>query len=272
MSNELTTTQSTALIATPEAEQALEKLILKGDLSGLTPIEKVVHYKNVCLSMELNPLTQPLQFIRFKDGREQLYSGKNCAEQLREKKKISIRITSKQKIDDLYIVTAQAVDGTGRQDESTGAVSIKGLYGVNLANEIMKCETKAKRRVTLSITGLGFLDVSEVNDVPGATKLQFDIETGEIKVPVDPLQEAKSMGSVLEGDDLLTFERLEFFWKEDDKLSAWDIIKVLPNEVKQKIAKHCLPEMLTWIRIISKNPPIEKKLEDSIPGAQYINV
>jgi len=49
--------------------------------------------------------------------------------------------------------------------EATGAVDIKGLTGKNLANAFMKAETKAKRRVTLSICGLGFLDESEVEDM-----------------------------------------------------------------------------------------------------------
>lgn len=274
MSNELIIGPDAEVAVTKEAEQALEKLILKGDLSGLTPIEKVTHYKNICATQGLNPLTQPFQYIKFKDGREGLYCGKGGTEQIREKRKISIRITSKQKIDDLYIVTAQAVDGTGRQDESTGAVSIKGLYGVNLANELMKCETKAKRRVTLSISGLGFLDETEVNDVPGAQKLVFDIESGEVKVPIDPAAELKSMGSVLEGPDLIAFTELENHFKADDKLSAWEMIKDMDTGLKQKIAGHCkggMEDMLTWIRRISLNPLPEKK-ENIIPGAQYVSV
>jgi hypothetical protein len=55
----------------------------------------------------------------------------------------------------------------------------------------MKAITKAKRRVTLSISGLGFLDESEVDSVPGARRPPpppapnvmeppHDSETGEI--------------------------------------------------------------------------------------------
>jgi hypothetical protein len=53
----------------------------------------------------------------------------------------------------------------GRQDESIGAVNIAGLKGENRANAMMKAETKAKRRVTLSICGLGLLDETEVETV-----------------------------------------------------------------------------------------------------------
>jgi hypothetical protein len=55
-------------------------------------------------------------------------------------------------------------------------VSIKGLSGEALANATMKAETKAKRRLTLSLVGLGFLDESEIE---GATA-DVDPTTGEI--------------------------------------------------------------------------------------------
>lgn len=166
-------------LAVTSKEQALAKVILEGDLSKLTPAEKVVYYKQVCDSQGLNPLTQPLAFIRFQ-GKEVLYAGKNCTEQLRDINGISLRITGTQKIDDLYIVTAEATNKHGRCDSSTGAVNLKGLSGDNLANAVMKAETKAKRRVTLSISGLGFLDESETDSIPGAQKLNVDMETGEI--------------------------------------------------------------------------------------------
>ena len=47
-------------------------------------------------------------------------------------------------------------------------MSIKGLVGEELANAYMKAETKAKRRVTLSICGLGWLDDSETESIRGA--------------------------------------------------------------------------------------------------------
>jgi hypothetical protein len=61
-----------------------------------------------------------------------------------------------------------------------------------LANALMKAETKAKRRATLSICGLGMLDETEVEDIQGAqqtlpkkdakpiyTKLQAEIDAAE---------------------------------------------------------------------------------------------
>jgi hypothetical protein len=62
---------------------------------------------------------------------------------------------------DIYIVTARAKDRTWHEDESTGAVALGTLKGDALANVLMKAETKSKRRVTLSIAGLGWLDETE---------------------------------------------------------------------------------------------------------------
>src|SRR5882724_10594223 len=80
---------------------------------------------------------------------------------------ISIYITNRERMGDLYIVTARAKDKTGREDESTGAVPLGTLKGDALANALMKCETKAKRRVTLSLAGLGWLDETELATIPG---------------------------------------------------------------------------------------------------------
>src|SRR5690606_24912460 len=55
-----------------------------------------------------------------------------------------------------------------------------------LANAYMKAETKAKRRVTLSICGLGWLDETETETIPDAHRVEVDHETGEIKTPLAP--------------------------------------------------------------------------------------
>jgi hypothetical protein len=49
---------------------------------------------------------------------------------------------------------------------------IKGLQGDALANALMKAETKSKRRVTLSICGLGMLDETEMETIPSAVQVQ----------------------------------------------------------------------------------------------------
>jgi hypothetical protein len=54
------------------------------------------------------------------------------------------------------------------------------------ANAIMKAVTKAKRRVTLSICGLGFLDETEVETIPEAKPVPVEETLGELLGQVTP--------------------------------------------------------------------------------------
>lgn len=149
----------------------IEQVLMAGDLAPLSSEERVQYHNKVCQSLGLNPVTKPFEYIKSKsNGKIQLYAKKDATDQLRRIYGISIKIINKDFFEGLCIVTAQAEDKTGRCDESTGIVNITGLKGTDLANELMKAETKAKRRVTLSICGLGMLDESEIDDVSKEAK------------------------------------------------------------------------------------------------------
>ena len=109
-----------------------------------------------------------------------LYAGKEATDGVRANRSISITRLEREQSEETYDVTAYAADATGRIDAAIGSVSIKGLHGEALSNAKMKAETKAKRRVTLSISGLGMLDELEVGSIPGAAPMNVDLETGEI--------------------------------------------------------------------------------------------
>jgi len=167
----------------------VEQVVMQGDLSKLDPQQRVLYYQKVCESMGLNPFTRPFDYITL-NGKLTLYAKKDATEQLRMLKNISLSLESKM-VDDLYIVKATARTADGRTDEATGAVTISGLKGDAKANAIMKAETKAKRRVTLSISGMGWTDESEIDSIPGAKKVEIDLSTGEIKNEAPPKIEAK---------------------------------------------------------------------------------
>lgn len=150
---------------TKENEELLYKVIIENDVSKLSPMEKVNYVKNLCLSLGLNPLTKPIQFIKFQ-GKEIPYFTKDSTEQLRKNNNISLSIKNTQLLDDIYVVVVEARTTDGRSDTATGAVSLAGLKGADKANAFMKAETKAKRRATLSICGLGMLDESELDGLP----------------------------------------------------------------------------------------------------------
>jgi hypothetical protein len=144
----------------------IEKVLLEGDLKPLTPQERLHYYNAICASLGLNPLTKPFAYIAL-NGKLQLYALKDCTEQLRKVHGVSITGVDPKQIGDLVVVVASASDRDGRVDSSTGAVNVKGLTGEALANAMMKCETKAKRRVTLSLCGLGMLDETEIATLKG---------------------------------------------------------------------------------------------------------
>lgn len=149
--------------------QILSNIIIRGDISSLTPEQKIDYYNAFCRYVGLNAITQPFAILKMKDNKEVLYAKKEATEQLRSLKGISItQLTGDLVGGVIYKVTAVGQNAQGRTDAATGAVSVKGLQGEALANAIMKAESKAKRRLTLSLSGLGMMDESEIETVPGA--------------------------------------------------------------------------------------------------------
>jgi hypothetical protein len=169
-------------LATRDAADIIESVVLKGDLSKLTPDERVAYYRETCRSLGLNELTRPFSYIVLSGGLT-LYATKTCTDQLRKVNGVSITRLEQATVGDVFLVTAYATDKHGRSDSSTGAVAINGLRGDALANAYMKCETKAKRRVTLSLCGLGWTDESEIETIPFARTVNVDTWTGEILEP-----------------------------------------------------------------------------------------
>src|SRR5687768_9377759 len=156
MVNEVATRNNAAL--------TLEQVVIGGDLANLNPEQRVTYYNRTCESMGLNPLTRPFEYITL-NGKLRLYARRDCTDQLRKIHGVSIEKVEHQEVSGVYVVTAYAKDKAGKIDSDIGAVPIEGLKGEFRANAVMKAMTKAKRRVTLSICGLGMLDESEVDSV-----------------------------------------------------------------------------------------------------------
>lgn len=205
----------------------LETVMMGGDLSPLTSEQRMTYYVQVCESMKLNPLTKPFDYLKL-NGKLVLYANKNCAEQIRQTRGISLTLPEKKIDSDVYIVTARAEAG-GRTDEATGAVSLEHLKGEQRANAIMKAETKAKRRVTLSFAGLGMLDESEIESIPDAEKVaEKDITPEPFKARPETLKaqeqwEKDTARMAKLPDDIKAF----FKWK---KTTSRDKILAVLNE------------------------------------------
>jgi hypothetical protein len=170
--------------------KALEAYIAAGDIGKLGPEQRIALYRAVCDSMGLNPLTQPFQYLTL-SGKTVLYATKSCTEQLRSIHGVSVVRMEREIIGDILTVTVAVTERTGREDISTGSVSLAGLKGENLSNAHMKAETKAKRRATLSICGLAVLDETEVESIAGAQAVLVEQFHAEPKKTSKPTREER---------------------------------------------------------------------------------
>lgn len=201
----------TELIPVSNNSELISNLVLNGDISKMSNEMKVQYYNQLCHSLNLNPVTKPFQIIAFQ-GKTILYATKDCTEQLRKINKVSIVELNQDLKEGLCISKCKVQDKDNRYDIATGVVNISGLKGGDLANAIMKSETKAKRRATLSICGLGILDESELDTMP--TYTTSDITQVTTQPERNPFIEMEN------ANDLETVKKLwsEFKHLQTDKL------------------------------------------------------
>lgn len=146
---------------------ALESLVLRGDIAGLSPAQKVQHYLGMCRILGLDPATQPLAYLKL-SGKEVLYVTRGATDRLAAMHGLNREIIDGPRVMDLagtklvYAVCRATLPG-GRYETATATVPM-----TDPVNVLMKCETKCKRRATLAILGLGLLDETETETIPGA--------------------------------------------------------------------------------------------------------
>ena len=164
--------------------------------------------------MGLDPFTKPFDILRL-NGKEVLYCTRSGTQQLNKLHKVSHLITSRDTNQEagVYIVTSKASLPDGRCTESIGAVNIAGLKGEAYANAIMKAETKAKRRATLDLLGLGVLDESEAESIPNAKLMAI-----QTMVEALPQMEVEAV-EVIEEDEQLSIGRLMIAIKKAESVT-----------------------------------------------------
>ena len=223
--------------------EIVEAVIIRGDLSKLTPEERAKYYVQVCESVGLNPMTRPFEFITL-NGKLVLYARRDAADQLRKLHQISLTIVSRELHDGLLTVHVRANNKEGRTDEEFGAVSMvypdrikdrngnwidhpkagDPLAGEDRCNAILKAVTKAKRRATLSICGLGFLDETEVYDITAVAASEPPART---PMKTLPKKDARPMYTKLQAElDAATSRDALKAWAE----AAAERIKILPED------------------------------------------
>jgi hypothetical protein len=165
-----------------------------GDLRILEPAERVRYYRYLCAKLDLDPTFAPIQFVEL-DGKLRPYITRAGAEMLRAKHGVSTAILRSEIQGNLFIVLVRATTPDGRSEESVAVADLREKRGNDLGNACLFAETKAKRRATLSLLGLGyFLDETEALSIRGAKLSAFDPETGGVR------EERKEAKETKEGD------------------------------------------------------------------------
>ena len=229
-----------AVVADTNNAAIMERVLLAGDLSKLSTGDRLFYYGKVCESVGLNPLTRPFDYLTL-NGKMVLYAKRDATDQLRRIHGVSVTIKARDRLEEgVYIVTANAKDKTGREDESTGAVNIKGLAGDALANALMKAETKAKRRVTLSICGLGMLDETEIETIPGAQAAGNGAYPENVCTPEKREEYLPKVVEAIKNDDSAALRKLVGEMNDGVQKGVWSFLstkqKASARELMQKAA------------------------------------
>lgn len=211
-------TQAIVKRKTPEVlslPAEVEQSLIEGNLANLTPEKRVQLYMATCKSLKLNPLTKPFCYILVSDWENDtekliLYAARNCTDQLRAiygittvpgslkqwreegmlKASISMRMRSGRTDSDIGIIPME------RYSKKRGQYKLQGL---SLANAEMHVVTKAKRRATLSLCGLGgIVDETELDTMkvvggttPDGRIFRYDREDED----VSPRERAQAIAS-----------------------------------------------------------------------------
>jgi hypothetical protein len=210
--------------------EIITSLVINGDLSKLSPTNKVEYYRLFCERLGLDPLTQPFKILKL-NGKEVMYCDRSGAQQLNKKHNVSHEIKSRETMADLYVVTCRASLPDGRYTDSIGAVAIKGLSGDNLANAMMKCETKSKRRATLDLLGLGILDETETVTIPGAETVDVPYSCDDLKT--EYLRLLQQYGDLV-GIDKMTKLNPDNWKKEQNSENFLAGIKFLKEKIENE--------------------------------------
>lgn len=160
--------------------QPIMQAVYGGNLIELTDQQQRLLIEALCTVTGLNPITRPFELLRASVKRQDdqgeywedvmvLYAKKDCADQIRARLGLSTTILAKEAIGNVYLVTVRVSAPNGRSEEDIGATSWSPDGGWKFAGKnakaIMHALTKAKRRATLGMFGLGILDQSEVEDM-----------------------------------------------------------------------------------------------------------
>ena len=156
-----------------DVESAIAQMQASGkDTGSLTAQQRAGYVTALCRALRLNPLTNPVQFIRL-NGKEVLYVTRTATDQLAAIHGLNRKTVRGPEIVDIAgmkvaLCTVEVTLPNGRSETATATLPV-----ADPAMLYMKLETKAKRRGTLAILGLGLLAEEEAESIPGAERVDL---------------------------------------------------------------------------------------------------
>jgi hypothetical protein len=170
----MTTTTTRSLLEELEVSDEMAQMLArmeaqKSDPRAMTADERAGYVSTLCKALHLNPLTRPAQFINL-SGREVLYLTRTATDQLAAMHNLNRKTIDGPRVVDVCgtkvgLCTVEVSLPNGRSETATAT-----LPAADFVNLYMKLETKAKRRGTLSILGLGVLGEDEIETIPDAKR------------------------------------------------------------------------------------------------------
>jgi len=156
-----------------DVESAIAQMQASGkDTGSLTAQQRAGYVTALCRALRLNPLTSPVQFIKL-NGKEVLYVTRTATDQLAAIHGLNRKTVRGPEIVDIAgtkiaICAVEVTLPNGRSETATATLPV-----ADPAMLYMKLETKAKRRGTLAILGLGLLAEEEAESIPGAERVDL---------------------------------------------------------------------------------------------------
>jgi hypothetical protein len=234
----------------------------KNDFTKLSEVDRQAYLASLCETLGLNPMLIPFQFLKL-DGKLVLYAKKSCSDQLRSIYGISVVEMQEEERNGVHICRVKLKDKDGREDCDVGAVSLYDCrpeiwqgdhkvpnpnFGKRIsqeaeANAILKSATKAKRRTTLSMCGLGMLDETEVESLPGVVTSNEGAKdaappAAETKTVTTPPATTAPPGKPLLNRNIATNIQHNILGALDQKAGAFASTIEIENAVKLALEKH----------------------------------
>lgn len=178
---------------------AAVKAQLHNDWSKVSEDDKLKCVLAMCKVLNIPTPMNPFRFIDMK-GKTVLYATKECAELIAERNKISVNVVNKylDKEQNIYVVEVRALMPQGRTFDNFAALSVAGLSGEARANAMMKCISKAIRRVVFASVGLSAMDETDIpqnggNYAPSPEPVREAPKLREVTMPSPETLDARGM-------------------------------------------------------------------------------